>query len=100
MIYMKIMSYKEILPIYGLIFDISFDGEHRLFKGLTRVFFFLKLKKKKKNLTFVISLTLLPSRSSVDSYFEVFIQQLRVTSNCYSPNSIYSLMIFLGDFYK
>ena len=96
------MSYKEILPIYGLIFDISFDGEHRLFKGLTRDFFKKKKlkKKKKKNLTFVISLTLLPSRSSVDSYFEVFIQQLRVTSKCYSPNSIYSLMIFLGDFYK
>ena len=98
------MSYKEILPIYGLIFDISFDGEHRLFKGLTRDFFFFflkfKKKKKKKTLTFVISLTLLPSRSSVDSYFEVFIQQLRVTSKCYSPNSIYSLMIFLGDFYK
>ena len=90
------MSYKEILPIYGLIFDISFDGEHRLFKGLTRDFFFFLIK----NLTFVISLTLLPSRSSVDSYFEVFIQQLRVTSKCYSPNSIYSLMIFLGDFYK
>ena len=44
------MSYKEILPIYGLIFDISFDGEHRLFKGLTRVFFFFKIKKKKKKL--------------------------------------------------
>ena len=49
MIYMKIMSYKEILPINGLNLDISFDGEHRLFKGLTRGFFFLFFKFFKKN---------------------------------------------------
>ena len=56
------MSYKEILPIYGLIFDISFDGEHRLFKGLTRDFFKKKkLKKKKKKKLNVCDLFNTPS---------------------------------------